>query len=62
MNNVNEFSLSKILGGEDMILDKFESIELGKAKEIISDELYLPVHSSREWVHCILFVNANSFK
>lgn len=36
----------------DPTLDDAEIVELGLSHEIISDELYLPSHPSRDWIRC----------
>mmetsp|Transcript_10680 Transcript_10680/g.16088 ORF Transcript_10680/g.16088 Transcript_10680/m.16088 type:complete len:481 (+) Transcript_10680:1112-2554(+) len=38
----------------DPLMDDYEAAELGKCKEVISDELYMPCHKSRDWVRCFI--------
>lgn len=33
-------------------LDDIEKVERGEARCMIKDELYLPVHPTRDWVKC----------
>ena len=34
----------------DPLQDELDTMELGRCKELISDELYMPCHKSRDWV------------
>lgn len=47
-----EHDYKNVLDEFDPTLDDAEIVELGKAREIISDELYMPIHISRDWVRC----------
>lgn len=38
----------------DLTLDELEVLETGKSRELISDELYMPIHMSRDWVRCYI--------
>jgi len=38
----------------DPLMDDYEAAELGKCKEVISDEMYMPCHKSRDWVRCFI--------
>jgi hypothetical protein len=38
----------------DPLLDDADMVELGRSKELISDELYMPIHLSRDWVRCYI--------
>jgi len=43
-----------VASGSDQILDEAELMELGLSHELISDELYLPSHPSRDWIRCYI--------
>lgn len=34
------------------LIDKLEQMELGKCHEIMTDEVYMPCHRSRNWIRC----------
>lgn len=36
----------------DIYMDDIEKLELGQCKYLVKDELYMPVHPSRNWVKC----------
>jgi hypothetical protein len=38
----------------DPSLDESEILELGMSNEMLSDELYLPSHPSRDWIRCYI--------
>ncbi len=38
----------------DPSLDEAEILELGMSNEMLSDELYLPSHPSRDWIRCYI--------
>lgn len=47
-----EHDYKNVLDEFDPTLDDAEIVEMGKSKELISDELYMPIHISRDWVRC----------
>jgi len=38
-------------------LDDIEKLERGETRCMIKDELYLPVHPTRDWVKCYIVTN-----
>lgn len=38
----------------DPYMDDLEAMELGLCREVISSELYMPCHPSRDWVRCYI--------
>lgn len=38
----------------DPLMDEFDAAELGKCKEIIRDEAYMPCNKSRDWIRCFI--------
>ena len=38
----------------DPSLDDAEMAEMGLSHEMLSDELYLPSHPSRDWIRCYI--------
>ena len=40
----------------DPKLSQTELVELGVSKEVITNELYLPCHKSRDWIRCCITI------
>lgn len=38
----------------DLNIDELDLSEIGKSKELLSNELYMPVHPSRGWIRCCI--------
>jgi hypothetical protein len=44
----------------DPLLDEAEALELGKCKEVLGEEYYMPCHKSRGWVRCFMTLTHTS--
>jgi len=38
----------------DPYIDECERAELGESRVLVKDELYMPVHPSRDWIKCFV--------
>lgn len=43
----------------DPLYEEPEILELGLSHQVISDEVYLPSHPSRDWIRCCVAVGSN---
>ncbi len=43
-----------VLDDFDPYIDEIERAELGESKVLVKNELYMPVHSSRDWIKCFV--------
>lgn len=43
-----------VLDDFDPYIDELERAELGESKVLIKNELYMPVHISRDWIKCFV--------
>jgi hypothetical protein len=43
-----------VLDDFDPYIDETERAELGEARVLVKDELYMPVHPSRDWIKCFV--------
>jgi hypothetical protein len=49
--------------GFDPTIEDAEMVELGLSKEVVSEELYVPCHKSRGWIHCVISLdNDNGYR
>jgi hypothetical protein len=47
----------------DPTIEDAEMVELGLSKEVISEEIYVPCHKSRGWIHCFITLdNDNGYR
>ena len=46
--------VDSMLSDLDPFMEQAEVAELGISHEVINDELYLPSHPSRGWIHCYI--------
>lgn len=51
-----EYDVATPVTGEDPECKELETIELGLSHQVISDEVYLPSHPSRDWIRCCVAV------
>ena len=38
----------------DPYVDEYEKAEQGESRVLVKDELYMPVHPSRDWIKCFV--------
>ena len=43
-----------VLDDFDPYIDEIERAELGESKVLVKNELYMPVHISRDWIKCFV--------
>jgi hypothetical protein len=43
-----------VLDDFDPYIDDAERAELGESRVLVKDELYMPVHPSRDWIKCFV--------
>lgn len=47
----------------DPTIEDAEMVELGLSKEVITEEIYVPCHKSRGWIHCVIVLdNDNGYR
>jgi hypothetical protein len=56
LNHLLDYEYKTLSEDFDPHLNDFEAAELGRCKEIIGDEAYMPCHKSREWVRCFIAI------
>jgi hypothetical protein len=58
MNYLLDYDKKNASDDYDPLMDDYEAAELGRCKEIMDDEMYMPCHKSRDWVRCFILTCA----
>lgn len=53
-NKMHRIESRAVLDDFDPYIDEAERVELGESRVLVKDELYMPVHPSRDWIKCFV--------